>query len=302
MIKATNIKKSFGKTEALSGISCEIPNGCVYGLVGSNGAGKSTLLRIMAGVYRPDSGEVTVDGKPVWEDPDVKRKVVLVADEPYFPPSVSMKKMADLTAALDEQFDRKRFDELSELLKLDKRAPVATFSKGMRRQAAMVLALSRRPDYLLLDEAFDGLDPVMRRLMRGLITDEILDRGMSTVIASHSLRELEDTCDSLALLHKGSLILESDIGTLKTSLFKMQVAFREDFDRSKFSDLNILSFKKTGSVAQIILKGDGAAAAASVRKMNPLLLDILPLTLEEVFDYEMEALGYHFEAKEGELS
>lgn len=294
MIKADDVRKLFGKKEALSGISCTIPDGSIYGMVGSNGAGKSTLLRILSGVYRPDAGSVLIDGAPVWENPEAKGKVALVADEVYFPAGMTMERMAALTAAADPGFDRGRLAYMSDLLHLDMKASLGSFSKGMKRQAAIALALCRKPKYLLLDEAFDGLDPVMRRLMRGLLAEEIMDRQMTTVITSHSLRELEDTCDTLALLHRGGLILESDIGTLKTNLFKIQIAFEDDFDKDRFEGIGILDFRKSGSVATMIVKGDSSHAAAVLRKMNPLLMDILPLSLEEVFAYEMEALGYSF--------
>jgi len=294
MIKADDVRKLFGKKEALSGISCTIPDGSIYGMVGSNGAGKSTLLRILSGVYRPDAGSVLIDGAPVWENPETKGKVALVADEVYFPAGMTMGRMAALTAAADPGFDRGRLAYMSDLLHLDMKASLGSFSKGMKRQAAIALALCRKPKYLLLDEAFDGLDPVMRRLVRGLLAEEIMDRQMTTVITSHSLRELEDTCDTLALLHRGGLILESDIGTLKTNLFKIQIAFEDDFDKDRFEGIGILDFRKSGSVATMIVKGDSSHAAAVLRKMNPLLMDILPLSLEEVFAYEMEALGYSF--------
>ena len=294
MIKADDVRKLFGKKEALSGISCTIPDGSIYGMVGSNGAGKSTLLRILSGVYRPDAGSVLIDGAPVWENPEAKGKVALVADEVYFPAGMTMERMAALTAAADPGFDRGRLAYMSDLLHLDMKASLGSFSKGMKRQAAIALALCRKPKYLLLDEAFDGLDPVMRRLVRGLLAEEIMDRQMTTVITSHSLRELEDTCDTLALLHRGGLILESDIGTLKTNLFKIQIAFEDDFDKDRFEGIGILDFRKSGSVATMIVKDDSSHAAAVLRKMNPLLMDILPLSLEEVFAYEMEALGYSF--------
>ena len=294
MIKAEQIRKRFGEKEALSGISCSIPEGSIYGLVGSNGAGKSTLLRILSGVYRPDEGTVLVDGTEVWEKPAAKGQIALVADEVYFPAGATAERMAQLSASMDPEFDRARLKYLMELLQLDPKAQLAGFSKGMKRQAAIALALSRRPKYLILDEAFDGLDPVMRHLMKGLFAEEILDRQMTAVISSHSLRELEDTCDELALMHKGRMILESDIGTLKTNLYKIQAAFSEDFDEKKFEGLNLISFSRSGSVAVLIGKGDSSRAVSMIREMNPLLLDVLPLSLEEVFSCEMETLGYRF--------
>ena len=297
MIKAEGIGKRFGQTAALKNISCSIPDGSIYGLVGSNGAGKSTLLRILSGVYRPDEGTVMIDGVPVWENPETKAKVALVADEVYFPAGVTIERMAKLMLSADPAFDRARLHYMTDLLQLDAAAPLGSFSKGMKRQAAIALALSRKPKYLLLDEAFDGLDPVMRRLVRGLIAEEIMDRQMTTVITSHSLRELEDTCDTLALLHKGGLILESDIGMLKTNLFKIQVAFTDEYDEKRFEGIDIKSFKKNGSVATLIVTGDSSQIVTMIRRMDPVLMDVLPLSLEEVFTYEMESLGYSFTAQ-----
>lgn len=294
MIEAVDIRKEFDRKEALDGLSCTIPEGSIYGLAGSNGAGKSTLLRILSGIYRPDTGEVTVDDLPLWENPETKGRIALVADEPYFPSGVSISRMALLLEAAVPGFDRRRMEELTSMLKLDAKASMNTFSKGMRRQAAIVLALCRRPKYLFLDEAFDGLDPVMRRVVRRLISEEILDRQMTAVITSHSLRELEDTCDTLALIHEGKLLLESDIGTLRTNLFKIQAAFEKPFEQSWLDGTDILNFSRTGSVVTLIGRGDSGRIVEKIRQKEPILLDVLPLSLEEVFEYEMEALGYHF--------
>jgi len=296
MIKAEKLTKKFGEKEALGEVSCIIPEGSIYGLVGSNGAGKSTLLRILSGIYKADSGTVNVDGQEIWENPVAKGRIALVTDDPYFPAGITLNRMVQVSMALNPYFDKERYEYLTNLLGLSTRVAVSTFSKGMKRQAAIAMALCRKPSYLLLDEAFDGLDPVMRRLVRSIIAQEIMDRGMTTVITSHSLRELEGTCDTLALLHKGDMVLESDVGTLKTTLFKLQVAFRDEYDEQRFEGFDILHFKKSGSVAQVIAKGDADKAVRTLRSMDPILLDVLPLTLEEVFDYEMEALGYSFHA------
>lgn len=177
---------------------------------------------------------------------------------------------------------------------MDPKKPINTFSKGMKRQAATILALSARSDYILFDETFDGLDPVMRNFVKKIVCEDILDRNATAVITSHSLRELEDTCDQLALLHKGGLILQSDVQNLKTGLFKVQVAFREEYDKTKFEGMNILQFIKHGMVANMIIRGDQEKTVARLKAMNPAVLDVLPLTLEEVFTYEMEALGYKY--------
>lgn len=302
MIQAEHVTKIFRSASqpkphiAVSDLSCTIPGGCIYGLVGSNGAGKSTFLRLLSGVYRPDEGLIEIDGLPVWENPEAKNKIFYVPDDLYFLPQTNMKRMASYYNALYTKFNRERFEHLTETFGLDPEANLNTFSKGMRRQAATILALSTMPDYLFFDETFDGLDPVMRRLVKQVIYNDVIDRGTTTIITSHSLRELEDTCDQLALLHQGGIVFESDIQNLKTALFKVQTALPEPFNRAKFEavGIHIVSYTQLGSVATFIVRGERMATEEKLRCMNPLLLDILPLNLEEVFIYEMEALGYAF--------
>ncbi len=296
MIKARKLTKRFGKVEALLNLNCNIPQGCIYGLVGANGAGKSTFLRLCNGIYQPDEGHVSINGGEVFDNPAVKEHCVFVPDELYFLPQSNLNRMALLYESMYPRFSTERFAELCVAFKLDRARPLNTFSKGMRRQAATILALSAMTDYVFFDETFDGLDPVMRNLVKGMLYDDVLQRGCTAVITSHSLRELEDTCDQLALLYQGGIVFESDVQNLKTSLFKVQVAFGEEYDRSRFAGLDILSFVKQGSVANMIIRGDSARTKSAIGAQSPLLLEILPLTLEEVFLYEMEALGYSFEA------
>ena len=296
MIEAKNISKSFDGFCALDNISCVIPDGCIYGLVGTNGAGKSTLLRIMTGVYKQDAGEMTFDGQPVYENPFVKRGIVYVPDELYFLPGANLNRMSKLYRAAYPDFDMNRFIKLTDDLKLDRKKSIATFSKGMKRQAAIILALACCPKYMFFDETFDGLDPVMRNLVKKLICNDVAELNSTVIVTSHSLRELEDICDHLALLHKGGMVLDSDVLELKTSQFKVQVAFRENFDKSRFEQFNITRYRQEGSVANMIINGDREETVALFKAMNPLVLDVLPLTLEEVFTYEMESLGYEFES------
>lgn len=296
MIEAKNVCKNFDDFCALNDISCVIPDGCIYGLVGTNGAGKSTLLRIMTGVYRQDKGELTYDGQPVYENQAVKRDIVYVPDELYFLPGSNLNRMAKLYRAAYPGFDMEKFTRLAEDLKLDRKKNIAAFSKGMKRQAAIILALACNPKYMFFDETFDGLDPVMRNLVKAIICQEVEQRRAVAVITSHSLRELEDTCDQLALLHKGGLVLESEIIDLKTNMFKVQTAFLDDYDRTRFAGIDILHFVKRGSVSNIIVRGDRGEIIERFNALHPVILDILPLTLEEVFTYEVEALGYDFSA------
>ncbi len=296
MIKARKLSKRFGEVEALTNLNCNIPQGCIYGLVGANGAGKSTFLRLCNGIYQPDEGHISINGGEVFDNPSVKEHCVFVPDELYFLPQSNLNRMSLLYESMYPRFSNERFADLCAAFKLDRTRLLNTFSKGMRRQAATILALSAMTDYVFFDETFDGLDPVMRNLVKGMLYDDVLERGCTAVVTSHSLRELEDTCDQLALLYQGGIVFESDVQNLKTSLFKVQVAFADEYDRSRFPDMDILSFVKQGSVANMIIRGDSAKSKALIGAMNPLLLEILPLTLEEVFLYEMEALGYSFEA------
>ena len=296
MIKARKLTKRFGEIEALVNLNCNIPQGCIYGLVGANGSGKSTFLRLCNGIYQPDEGNISINGGEVFDNPSVKEHCVFVPDDLYFLPQSNLNRMRLLYESMYPYFSSERFQELCKAFKLSATQPLNTFSKGMRRQAATILALSAMTDYVFFDETFDGLDPVMRNLVKGMLYDDVLERGCTAVVTSHSLRELEDTCDQLALLYHGGIVFESDVQNLKTSLFKVQVAFGEEYDRERFAGMEILSFVKQGSVSNLIIRGDSAKAKASIAAQNPLLLEILPLTLEEVFLYEMEALGYSFEA------
>jgi len=294
MIKIENVTKKLDDYVALAGLSCEIPKGSIFGLIGSNGAGKSTLLRAITGVYQVNEGQVTIDGEVTFENPTAKRRMMYVPDELYFVQGASMWRMMDLYQGVYPRFDKERFKELTKTFKLNPAENINKFSKGMKRQAAIILALSTRADYLFFDETFDGLDPVKRNLVRNLIASDAIDHGTTVIITSHSLRELEDTCDQLALLHDGKIVFESDVQNLKTSLFKVQIAFLDTYDEQKFIGIDLVSFSKHGSVANFIVRGDRDETYETLSKMDPALLEILPLSLEEVFIHEMANVGYSF--------
>lgn len=294
MIKAEGIHKTFEDFTALDNITCSISDGCIYGMVGSNGAGKSTFLRVLSGIYKPDKGCAYIDNAPIYENPKVKENIVFVADELFFLPGATINKMASLYSSIYNSFDWDRYLKLTELFELNPKKPIANFSKGMKRQASIILALSTRAKYMFFDETFDGLDPVMRNLVKKLICNDVAEYNATVIVTSHSLRELEDICDHLALLHKGGLVLDSDVLELKTSQFKVQIAFKNIFGKSKFEGLNITRYRQQGSVANMIVNGDREETIHYLRGMNPVILDVLPLTLEEVFTYEMESLGYEF--------
>ncbi len=294
MIKTENLTKRFGDFVALDNISCTINDGCIYGMVGSNGAGKSTFLRTISGVYKADSGTAELNGDPIYENPEMKSRIAYVPDELFYLAGATMERMATMYRSIYPGFDYERFKQLARDLGLDTRKGLNTFSKGMRRQAITILALAAKPDYIFFDETFDGLDPVMRNYIKKLICQDVVDRGASAIITSHSLRELEDTCDQLALLHRGGLVLESDVQNLKTSQFKIQIAFRDDYTNDIFEGVDVVHSTRHGSVTNMIVRGDRSETVMRLSALNPILLDVLPLTLEEVFTYEMEALGYSF--------
>ncbi len=291
MICVKNATKRFGKFAAVNGISCNIQDGRIYGLVGVNGAGKSTLLRTMTGIYKCDEGEVTLDGSPVYDNPYVKRKIAFVPDELYLPPTATLRGMADRYSSLYPKFNYTRFTKLISDFELKLKKPFNQFSKGMKRQAATALALALEPKYIFFDETFDGLDPFKRNYVKKIIAEDVKERGATAVITSHSLRELEDSCDQLALLNRGGLVFESDTAQLKTSRFKVQIAFSEGFGEEKFKGLDVISFKKQGAVANLIVGGDRELTLEKLRAMSPALLEVLPMTLEEVFTYELEVRG-----------
>ncbi len=297
MIKTEHLYKRFDKFTALDDINATISDGCIYGMVGSNGAGKSTFLRVISGVYKEDGGSVTVDGVPIYENPEAKKRIVFVPDELFTLPGANMDRMADMYEAFYPCFDRKKYQVLAKDFSLDRKKPLNTFSKGMRRQATIILSLASQPEYIFFDETFDGLDPIMRNYVKKLISSEVLERGASAIITSHSLRELEDTCDQLALLHKGGLVLESDIQNLKTEQFKIQVAFSNNYYKEMFEGIDIVHFSKHGAVSNMIVRGSKDETVRKIAQMNPMLLEVLPLSLEEIFTYEMEALGYSFDVE-----
>ncbi|MBE6573036.1 MAG: ABC transporter ATP-binding protein [Ruminococcaceae bacterium] len=295
MIRTEKVTMKFEGFTALNDLSCNIPEGCIYGMVGSNGAGKSTFLRILSGVYKPCEGKVEIDEEAVWDNPAAKAKIAFVPDDVFYLHGASMDRMASLYEAVYPDFDRKTYTDLARNFCLDTEKNINSFSKGMRRQASTILALAARPKYIFFDETFDGLDPVMRNHVKSVICNDVIERKATAIITSHSLRELEDTCDQLALLHKGGLVLESDVENLKTKQFKIQIAFADDYDISRFKDISIIKFNKVGSVSNMIVKGEKDEIMHKLAMFQPLLIEALPLSLEEIFTYEMEALGYSFE-------
>ena len=292
MIQAIQLVKRFDTKAALDGVNFEIKQGSIYGLVGANGSGKSTLLRIIAGVYMPDGGNIIVDNMKVFNNPTIKDKICYLPDTPYFIHQSNLNEMARFYEGLYDSFSRERFDYLTSVFPLDRKAKIANMSKGMQRQAALILALSCCPKYLLLDEAFDGLDPVMRKVLKSLLIEGIEDGKMTAIIASHNLRELEELCDSVGLIHNGKIVFNNTVEGLKGNLHKVQIAFERVPDTSVFESLNVLSMERMGSLINLAVRGDAQDIEAFLRKLNPLFLELLPPTLEEIFMYELEVTGY----------
>ena len=294
MIKITDLSKTFGDKKVLDHLNCNIKTGSIYGLIGANGAGKSTLLRIIMGIFKKDSGSIEIDGKELADNEEIKQKLVFVPDDLYFFKGYNLKDMINFYQKLYKNFDKDRAIKLAEKLKLPQNQKVNTFSKGMKRQTALICALSTNADYMFFDETFDGVDPVIRNFLKKIIAEQMQKKETTIIMTSHNLRELEDFCDNLGLLYKGGILFESEIDSLKTNMFKIQISLAKDFSEKDFQNFNVLNFRKSGSVATIILKGEKDGYKKVLEEMNPIILDFLPLTLEEIFIYEMEVLGYAF--------
>ena len=288
MISINGVVKRFGDTTVLDGVSCKIEDGSVWGLVGINGAGKSTLLRIMTGIYSADGGTVRYDGDEVLENPDVKGKISFVPDDLYLPAHANMEDMAKKYKLLKRNFNEIRFRELAAVFELDTKKRFGSFSKGMRRQAATALAIAEENPYIFFDETFDGLDPFKRGYIKHILREEARTKGTTVIITSHSLRELEDVCDSLAILDGGHFVDNERESRESEGAVKIQIAYTDDYDSSRFADLDVIKFNKRGSVALMIVRGSEERVLESLRETSPLLLEVLPMTLEEVFSYNLE--------------
>lgn len=292
MIEIKKITKIFGEVKALDNLSFTVSNGAVFGLVGSNGAGKSTLLRVLNGVFKADGGEALIDGENLFENQKIKDKCFFVPDYPYFSNGDTIQKNAFLYRKIYSCWDEEYFKQLCATFPINTKQRIVNMSKGMQRQSALILALSTRPKYLFLDEIFDGLDPVVRQLVKKLIITNVTDNGTTVMIASHNLRELEDICDHIGLLHKGGIILERELDDLKLGIHKVQIAFNSDVDSNLFSDLEIVNKSRNGNLFNLTIRGNEQDFIPKLEALNPAFMESLPLTLEEVFINEMEGAGY----------
>lgn len=295
MIQAEDVSKRFDDMVALNGFTARIDAGSIYGLIGSNGSGKSTLLRLIAGVYFPDGGTLTVDGAPVFENTRAKERVFFVSDDFYYFPQATMDEMAAFYARFYPNWSGERYRKVCGMFPIRPDRKINTFSKGMQRQVALILGLAAQTDYLLLDEAFDGLDPIMRTALRKILADDVARRGMTVLITSHNLRELEDMCDHVGLLHQGAIVFQKEIDELKLGFCKVQAAFRPMVEEARLRErFDVITMSVAGSIVHMVARGNSADVVEKLGALHPLFAEGLPLTLEEVFINEMEAIGYDY--------
>ncbi|MGN1084288.1 MAG: ABC transporter ATP-binding protein [Lachnospiraceae bacterium] len=295
MIKAESVVKRFDNIVAVDRVSVEIKEGMVFGMVGTNGAGKSTLIRMIAGVLKEDEGSITVDGMPVYENPAAKRELFYISDDAYYLNNGTPVDMADYYGAVYEAFDRKRYLGLLDQLGLPLRRKISTFSKGMKKQVSILLGVCAGTKYLLCDETFDGLDPVMRQAVKSIFAKEITERGLTPVLASHNLRELEDICDHVGLLHKGGVLLSRDLEEMRTGIHKLQCVFESEEQKDRvLLGLEIVNREQRGRLMTLTVRGNAEEIESRVAEANPVFYEMLPLTLEEIFISETEVAGYDF--------
>ncbi len=296
MIEMKNVVKTFDGFTALDGACVSVPDGGVYGLVGPNGAGKSTIIRHLTGIYRPDSGEVLVEGAPVYENPEKKALIAAIPDDWYYFPSATIADMMKFYRGFYPAFDMARYEKFREVFSLPEKTPIRRMSKGMQKQAAFWLTMSCRPRYLVLDEPVDGLDPVMRRQVWSLMMSDVSEHGTTVLVSSHNLRELEDVCDHVGIMSKGKILLERSLSDLQENIVKLQAVWKPGETPALPRELAVLHTSNVGRVYTYIVRGTAAAVTERMGQFQPLMLEALPLSLEEIFIYELG--GEHYAVKE----
>ena len=297
MISIKGITKKFDDYIAVDHIDIEMKEGMVFGLIGTNGAGKSTLLRMICGVTKPDEGEILIDDMPVYDNPKAKEKMFFVSDEPYFFPHGNAADMEQYYSMVYQSFDKSEYYKLLSQFNLDSKRKIATYSKGMKKQLAVILALASKTEYILCDETFDGLDPVMRQAVKMLFVKEIEERGLTPIIASHNLRELEDICEYVGLLHRGGILLEKDIDDMKLNIHKLQCVVKEEEMLLRIkTGLQVVTCDNRGSLYTITVRGKREDVENFMEQVNPVFYELLPLSLEEIFISETEVNGYDIQS------
>ena len=292
MLEVKNAVKTFDGFRALDGLTMTVPKGAVYGLVGPNGAGKSTIIRHLAGIYRQDSGEVLLDSQPVYENTEAKRRMAVIGDDWYYFPQAGIKEMAKFYAGIYPAFSWERYEKLKQVFPLDEKMMLRRMSKGMQKQAAFWLTVCCMPEYLILDEPVDGLDPVMRRQVWSLLLGDVAERGTTVLVSSHNLRELEDVCDHAGILNHGKVLLERSLSDLQDNTVKLQVAYQGVTEPVLPAELNILHRSHVGRVYTYIVRGSSQEILRRMQITEPVLLESIPLTLEEIFIYELGGVEY----------
>ena len=290
MIEVRNVMKEFDGFRALDDMSMTVPTGAVYGLVGPNGAGKSTIIRHLTGIYRQNAGEITIDGAPVFENPEVKSRIAYIPDDIFYYANASIREMMDFYRSIYPHFDAERFKKLADVFGLDPKRQMRRLSKGMQKQAAFWIAVSLRPEILILDEPVDGLDPVMRRRIWSIIMADVAENGTTVLVSSHNLRELEDVCDSVGIMNKGKIMLERSLNELQENIVKIQLALPDG--ESLPEGLDILHKSNTGRLQSLIMHGTQEELTEKLQSAHPLFIDAVPLTLEEIFIYELGGADY----------
>ena len=292
MIDIQHLVKHFDDVLAVDDISIQIPQGAIFGLIGTNGAGKSTFLRLVCGILKPERGQILIDGLPVFENPTAKARLFYIADEPYYFHNARAEEVCHYYAQIYPRFDRKRCQKLCQSFGLDLRRKVNTYSKGMKKQLFTLCAIAAGTEYILCDETFDGLDPVMRQAVKSLFAGEVAERQLTLVIASHNLREIEDICDQVGLLHKGATLFARDLQELRSHTHKVQVVFNNGATPQQVQGVAIERSQQSGAMYTLLVRGEQQAVEAAFAALEPLYLQVLPLSLEEAFINETEAAGY----------
>ncbi|ACB84321.1 ABC transporter ATP-binding protein [Natranaerobius thermophilus] len=295
MIEINNLTKSFGDIKALDNISTTIETGSIYGLLGPNGAGKTTLIKHIAGIYRPDSGSIDIKDKSVYENPEIKSSLYYIPDDLYFFNQYSIKETAKFYARMYPSWNHERFKKLQDYFPIDINKRVTKLSKGMQKQVAFWLGICTMPDIMILDEPVDGLDPVMRKKVWNLMLQDVAERDTTILVSSHNLRELEEICSHIGIIYNGKIVVERELDNLKTDIHKIQVAFDDLSPTELLQDFEVLHHSKNGSINLLIVRGDKEEILSQLQQANPLILDLLSLTLEEIFIYELGGKGYEID-------
>ena len=290
MIEVKNVTKCFDGFKALDGLNLTVPTGAIYGLVGPNGSGKSTIIRHIMGIYRQDAGEVLVDGQPVYENPAVKGRMAYIPDDVFYFLQASVKDMKNYYKGIYPCFDEQRYEKLKDVFKLNEKMPIRRMSKGMQKQAAFWLVMCLRPDIMVLDEPVDGLDPVMRRQIWSILMADAAERNITVLVSSHNLRELEDVCDHVGILDHGHLLLERSLSDLQENITKVQIALPDE--RPLPADLELVHETVSGRLRTLIVRGNPQETMLRLQELQPLFMDALPLSLEEIFIYELGGADY----------